>query len=227
MASAAYYLGSQADEVVASPSSMVGWIGTVLVHQEYSKADEMDGITTNIIRNPPGKYGGNRFEPLSDKARAEFQQQVDDSTAMFHNAVAKGRGVSVATVRESFGQGGGFTAQRAKAAGLVDRVDTFDGTIRRLATGKGPAMKTSATTSLEKLSHVVRITELDREAAADLIGIGTAMGGELGDAIRDQAQANLEVIDEILGPRPESAEADDAAADELELLKLKHRARAR
>jgi ClpP class serine protease len=32
MASAALYLGAQADELVASPSSMVGWIGTALIH---------------------------------------------------------------------------------------------------------------------------------------------------------------------------------------------------
>jgi len=141
MASAAYYLGAQADEVVASPSSDVGWIGTVLVHREFSKMDEAAGITTTIFRDPPGKYGGNEFEPLSDKAREELQQSVDDYSRQFHNAVAKARGVPVATVKADFGQGGGMTAARAKAAGLVDRVETIDETIRRLATGKGPASR--------------------------------------------------------------------------------------
>lgn len=138
MASAAYYLGSQADEIVASPSSEVGWIGVVLVHQEFSKADELEGITTTIIRNPAGKYGGNQFEPLSDKARQEFQELIDERSAQFHQAVSKGRGVPVAKVKSDFGQGGGMTASRAKAAGLVDRVESFDATVRRLATGRGP-----------------------------------------------------------------------------------------
>lgn len=138
MASAAYYLGSAADEVVASPSAMVGWIGTVMAHTEFSKADEMAGVTTTVIRNPPGKAGANEFEPLSEQARAELQQTVDDFSAQFHAAVAKGRGVPVATVKSDFGQGGGMTAARAKAAGLVDRVETFDATVRRLATGRGP-----------------------------------------------------------------------------------------
>lgn len=141
MASAAAYLGCQADEVVASPSSMVGWIGTVMVLQEFSKMDEMMGVTTNILRDPPGKYGGNEFEPLSDQARTELQQIVDDASAQFHSAMAKGRGITVAQVRADFGQGGGMSAARAKAAGLVDRVDTFDATVRRLATGKGPVSR--------------------------------------------------------------------------------------
>lgn len=147
MASGAYYLGSQADELVASPSSRVGWIGTVMVHQEFSKMDEVLGVTTTIIRNPPGKFGGNEYEPLSDQARAEMQQTVDDYSDQFYAAVSKGRGVSVATVKSDFGLGGGMTAARAKAAGLVDRVESFDDTVRRLATGKGPVSRgTSAIT---------------------------------------------------------------------------------
>lgn len=136
MASAAYYLGAQADEVVATPSAQVGWIGTVLVHQEFSKMDAEAGITTTIFRDPAGKFGGNEYEPLSEKARTDLKAFVDDLSAQFHAAVAKGRGVSVATVKADFGQGGGMMAARAKAAGLVDRVDTFDATVQRMAAGK-------------------------------------------------------------------------------------------
>lgn len=136
MASAAYYLGSQADEIVASPSSMVGWIGTVLVHTEFSKQDEQEGVTNTVLRNPPGKFAANQFEVLSDTGRAELQQQVDDHANQFFNAVSKGRGVSVGTVKADFGSGGGMSAARAKTAGLVDGVGTFDDTIRRMAAGK-------------------------------------------------------------------------------------------
>lgn len=136
MASAAYYLGSQADEVVATPSSVVGWIGTAMIHTEFSKMDEAAGVTTTILRNPEGKLGGNEFEPLSEKARTEMQELVDEYSSAFVSAVAKGRGVSAATVRSDFGQGGGMSASRAKAAGLVDRVDTFDATVKRMGQGR-------------------------------------------------------------------------------------------
>jgi signal peptide peptidase SppA len=144
MASAAYYIASAADEIVASPSAMVGWIGTVLVHQEFSKADELEGVTTTVIRNPARKYEVNTVEPLTEAAEAQLQEEVDDYTGSFHAAVAKGRGVSVATVKANFGQGTGMSAQRAKAAGLVDRVEPIDATIRRLATGKGPGSRGAA-----------------------------------------------------------------------------------
>lgn len=138
MASAALYLMSGADEIVASPSSEVGWIGCVQVHQEFSRALDSEGVTTNILRDPAGKYGGNPYEPLSDKARTEIMAVISERSAQFHTAVAKGRGVTVAKVKSDFGQGGGMTATRAKAVGMVDRVESFDDTIRRLATGRGP-----------------------------------------------------------------------------------------
>ncbi len=141
MASAAYYLGAQADEIVASPSSQVGWIGTIRKHTEFSKRDEMEGVKTTVFRDPPGKGGANEFEPISDQARAEYEQSVRDYSAQFHSAVSKGRGVPLATVKADFGQGGGMIAARAKAVGLVDRVETFDATVRRLASGRGPVSR--------------------------------------------------------------------------------------
>jgi signal peptide peptidase SppA len=144
-ASAAVYIASSADEVVATPSSVVGWVGTAMIHTEFSKMDEMAGVKTTIFRNPAGKLGGNEFEPLSDKAAAEMQQMVDDFSGQFHAHLAKARGVSVATVKADFGQGGGMTAARAKAAGLVDRVDTFDATVKRMAAGKIKARGAVAT----------------------------------------------------------------------------------
>lgn len=184
MASAAYYLGSQADEVVASPSAQVGWIGTVQVHREYSKMDAEAGVTTTIFRSPDGKYGANEYEPLSDKARAELQQTVQDYATQFEQAVARGRGVSVATVRADFGQGGGLTATRAKAVGLVDSVETFDEVVRRMAAGKvdwprpartGAAAEWRATEDLEDAPGLAAIVEATVEAALDAADPGPAM----------------------------------------------------
>lgn len=156
MASAAYYIGSQADEVIASPSALVGSIGCVLVHTEYSKMDEQLGITSTVIRRPPAKADANQVEPLSEAARASLDERVDDYYGQFVDAVGKGRGVTAAQVKAGYGEGRVLTAARAKSAGLVDRVDTFDNTIRRLATGKGPVSR--GTSALERR---VRIEHFD------------------------------------------------------------------
>jgi signal peptide peptidase SppA len=146
MASAAYYLASQADEVVASPSSMLGSIGVFLEHVETSRADDADGITTTVIRRPDAKHEANMSEPLSDTARTHLQQVVDDYYGQFVGAVAKGRGVTPAAVREGYGQGRVLTARRAVAAGLADRVGTLDEAIIRLATGKAPTARVAGAT---------------------------------------------------------------------------------
>jgi ClpP class serine protease len=178
MASAAYYLGSQADEVVASPSAQVGWIGTVSVHQEFAKADEMAGVTTTIFRDPPGKFGGNEYEPLSDQARAEKQQAVEDYSGQFYAAVSKGRGVPVSTVKRDFGAGGGLTAARAKAAGLVDRVETIDQTIARMATGKVKPRSSAQATAIST-SVLAAVTD-----PAELLDV--AAGGRRTDEDLDE-----------------------------------------
>lgn len=237
MASAAVYLASQADEVVASPSAEVGWIGTVTVHTEFSKADASAGITTTVIRNPAGKYGGNEFEPLSDQARAELQQAVDDYSAQFHAAVAKGRGVPVSKVKSDFGQGGGMTAARARAAGLVDRVEAFDATVRRLATGRGPLPRgTSATGGLPRWSAGTGQPMTAVEVDLDVDGFGEAdLSGEPGDepmpAIEPDDGGDAPLADD---PDAAAADVDDAAAeptdadvDALELARLKHRSHGR
>lgn len=137
--SAAYYLAAQFDEIVASPSSLTGSIGVFMEHVEFSKQDAAEGVTTTIVQQPATKHDINDSSPLTDAALGHIQQIVDDYYVQFTSAVAKGRGVTPQAVREGYGQGRELTARRAQTAGLVDRVDTLDSTIRRLASGRGRA----------------------------------------------------------------------------------------
>jgi signal peptide peptidase SppA len=135
MASAAYYLGAQADEVIATPSSLTGSIGVYTVYVDESRAADAAGLDVTIIKAGKFKAEG-AFGPLSPEAAAAVQQRVDDFYGQFVGAVAKARGVTTAAVRSGYGEGRALTADRAKAAGLVDRVDTFDGAIQRLGSGR-------------------------------------------------------------------------------------------
>lgn len=149
MCSAAYYLAAQADEVVASPSSITGSIGVYIEHVEFSKADEMAGVTTTIIRVPEAKHEINDAEPLPDAGRAHLEQIAGDYYDQFVNAVAKGRGVTASAVKAGYGEGRALTARRALAAGLVDRVGTLEETHARLAAGKGPMPRTAARVQIQ------------------------------------------------------------------------------
>lgn len=131
--SAAYYLASQMDEIVASPSSITGDIGVFIEHTEFSRMDEEAGVTTTIVRQPAAKHDVNDAEPLPPEGLAYLEQIVGDYYGQFTAAVSAGRGITSAEVRSGYGQGRSLTAKRAKAAGLVDRIDTLEATVTRLS----------------------------------------------------------------------------------------------
>jgi len=143
-ASAAYYLSSQAGKVVAAPDSFTGSIGTVMVHTEFSKALEAEGVKVTVVRSPKGKYRGNQFEPLDADTAARWQQIVDAFTEQFVQAVAKGRGVSAAKVRGDFGGGDVLLAKETVAAGMADAVGTLDSVIALLAGRKRKGVSAQA-----------------------------------------------------------------------------------
>lgn len=131
-ASAAYWIAAAASEIVVTPSGMVGSIGVLCAHDDVSKAQEMAGVKTTILRAGKFKDEGNPFEPLSEEARAAMQEQLDQYYEMFVKAVASGRGTDPRSVRSGFGQGRMVMAAEAKAQGMVDRVGTLDSTLGRL-----------------------------------------------------------------------------------------------
>ena len=142
-ASAAYWVASQAGEIVMTPSGEAGSIGVFAMHAEFSRMYEEAGVAVNIIRTPEAKADINSVEPLSDAARAYLQSEVARWYGMFVEAVAKGRGVSAADVRGGFGQGRVVGGRNAVRAGLVDRIATLEQVLadgsRRRRRGSGRA----------------------------------------------------------------------------------------
>lgn len=146
--SAAYYIAAQADELVVTPSGSVGSIGCVFLHEDDSHANELAGQQYTLITAGKFKAEASSFAPLTDEARASIQADVDTYYSMFVRAVAKGRGVSVDDVRGGYGQGRMVLAKAALDAGMVDRIDTLDNTIARVARGgvaSRPVRATGAT----------------------------------------------------------------------------------
>lgn len=143
-ASAAYWIGSAADELVVTPSGQVGSIGVFAMHEDISAMLEREGVKINLISAGKYKVEGNPFEPLTDEARANMQTQIDTYYDMFVTAVARGRGVSVDAVRNGFGQGRTVGADEAVRLGMADRVATLDETIRQRQQGGKPKRRHAA-----------------------------------------------------------------------------------
>lgn len=136
MASAAYWLASQADEIVVTPSSLTGSVGVVMGHEDHTAALEQEGRKVTLVHAGEHKVETYPQSPLTEDARAHLQSLVDDAYGLFVTAIAKGRGVSAADVRGNFGGGRVLSPKEAVRVGMADRVDTYENTLARLAGGK-------------------------------------------------------------------------------------------
>jgi len=153
MASAAYFIGSAADEIVADPDSMTGCIGTIAVHTDYSKMLEGAGIDVTIFKSAKYKDEGNPYKPLSDDAKEEYQSMVDSYSDIFVNAVARNRGVTASKVKSDFGQGRVLMADKAKLVGMVDRIATFNQVITDLLPKSDTKAKARSEVALLELTR--------------------------------------------------------------------------
>jgi len=133
--SAAYWIASQASEIVAVPDADVGSIGVFMLHVEISRALDKAGIKPTLVHAGEFKTEGNPLEPLTEDAKAFWQKECDAIHADFLKAVARGRGVSIATVRARFGQGRVVSARDALDLGMVDRLLPSDHAATRLQAG--------------------------------------------------------------------------------------------
>lgn len=166
--SAAYWLASQATEVIVTPSGMVGSIGVYSMHQDVSVRQELEGKRTTLISAGKFKVEGNPFQALSEEARSAIQSMVNEYYDWFVADVAKGRGVKSSVVSAGYGEGRMLTAKAALEAGLVDRIDTLEGVVNRALGGGGKrrgASMSAADVTVEPIEAEENAPEVETESA--------------------------------------------------------------
>ena len=131
-ASAAYWIGCSASEFYVTPGGEVGSIGVWQAHFDYSQALAAEGVTPTLISAGTYKVESNPYAPLEPEAQAFMQSRVDDYFLAFSKAVAKGRGVPIAQVRNGMGQGRVLGADAALEQKMVDGIVTLDEAIRKM-----------------------------------------------------------------------------------------------
>lgn len=123
-ASAAYWLGSQANEMVLDRAAQVGSIGVVASLSRQEGVDASGRRSYEIVSTgAPYK----RPDPSTEEGRASILRDIDAVEAVFIGDVAAGRKVSDAVVREQFGKGAMVFSGEAVRAGMADRVGTLEG----------------------------------------------------------------------------------------------------
>lgn len=120
-ASAAYWLASQADKIVAlTPASEIGSIGVAAEEYDDDEALARDGIAHRVYTSTdaPNK----RPDTKTEDGQAQIIAELDAVHGIFVRRVADGRGVSEETVNKKFGRGGMLIAEKAKSVGMIDEV---------------------------------------------------------------------------------------------------------
>ena len=123
-ASAAYWLAAQADEIVISPTSLLGSIGVIYIHTDMSRALDAAGLTVSIITAGERKADGNPYEPLPDDVRADIQAELESIWEQFIAAVHEGR-PQLSPQRLRAMQARTYHGVAAIEEGLADRIGTL------------------------------------------------------------------------------------------------------
>ncbi len=133
-ASLAYWLGSQAREIVLDRAASVGSIGVVATTSRQEGLDASGRRAYEIVSSgAPLK----RPDVTTEEGRAAVQADVDAIEAVFIADVAAGRRVTVEQVREKFGRGAMVPAARAVEVGMADRIGTLESVLQQ-GSGRTP-----------------------------------------------------------------------------------------
>lgn len=137
-ASAGYAIASGATEIVTTETGISGSIGVVMIHADFSRQLDADGVTPTLIHAGAHKVDGNPFEPLSAQVKSDLQKEVSDFYDLFLATVAKGRGnrLTIEAARKT--EAKTFMGEAAVDAGLADRIGTFDSVLAELTRAKTP-----------------------------------------------------------------------------------------
>jgi signal peptide peptidase SppA len=125
MASAAYWVASQATAIYATPSAQVGSIGVVQAVIDNSTALDKAGIKVEVFSVGKYKAMGAPGTPLTDDQRELINSNLAEIAGEFHAAVlAKGRSIPAEAMEgQTFS---GKQAQRYNLAGMVpDRAEAM------------------------------------------------------------------------------------------------------
>lgn len=125
MSSAAYFTGISCDNCYMDDMAEAGSVGVVMTLMEYTESMKKQGVTAEVFRSGKHKQAGNPYEKLTADNRKYIQDQVMTYAEKFYNFVSEKRGLPRPVMTE-IETGKTFIGEEAVAAGLVDKIMSFD-----------------------------------------------------------------------------------------------------
>lgn len=121
--SAAYWLASQCEAIVATPSAEIGNIGAILTWADCTGFWQDMGVEFKALVSE-GATLKSTFHTEPDAEQVEFlQERINQAGEDFRNAVKSGRGEAI---DPEVWRAGWYSGQRALDLGLSDKVGGFD-----------------------------------------------------------------------------------------------------
>jgi len=125
VASGGYYISTQADKIVALPTTQTGSIGVISQLVNVEGLLEKLGIQIETFKGGKYKDMYRGFRELTPDEEEIMQQMVDEYYEQFIDVVAEGRGLSKDDVRD-LATGQLYSGTKAKELGLVDELGDLD-----------------------------------------------------------------------------------------------------
>ncbi|MCF7560072.1 signal peptide peptidase SppA [Sabulilitoribacter multivorans] len=135
-ASGGYYIATNADKIIAEPTTITGSIGVFgMLPNAKQLADNM-GINAEQVVTNKNAVTYSFFEPMNENQYAFIKEGVLDIYELFSQRVSEGRNLSREQV-ETIAQGRVWTGTDALNIGLVDELGGLDLALSRAAEAAG------------------------------------------------------------------------------------------
>ena len=184
MTSAAYAIGSAAQQVYATESSTVGSIGVIMSLVDVTKADEQKGYSYTILRSKEDKALYNPHEQLSTAVIDKYTAMLMELDGMFNAEVAKNRpNLSLEAITSM--KADSFLGNKALELGLIDGIVTSMDEVLNL------------NVSLTQRGDVMTLEELKAQLSAkdtELATLQASVTNTVAKAIADERTRCLDIL---------------------------------
>ena len=166
-ASGGLYSSLAATKILCQPGTQTGSIGVVMQIPNFSSVADKVGVTMVTVKSGALKDVGNQFRPMTDAERAFLEGTAAKVHDLFIKAVADGRGIAEAKVRE-FADGRVIIGHEAKELGLVDDFGDVYDAARLALTTAGVTLKDDELPTLHYSNRKKNLIEKALEASSSL-----------------------------------------------------------
>ena len=122
--SAAYFVSTGADRIIASKYSDIGSIGVTMSYTDNIKQNQVNGVGYNQLSAGKYKDMGDPNKPLTNEEKAIYLRDLKISHENFIKDVAQNRNLDVEKVR-ALADGSSMLGESALANGLIDQIGGF------------------------------------------------------------------------------------------------------